>query len=587
MKDLKVAFWKSKFLFSALSLVALLLTYQACSQEEFTANRLLALSSKGQMFNLEKRYFPTCSNDRTLVFTYLKSPQEQHLCYDNTRLASNLSQGPVCNAGPAIKNFSTAPSNAVPCLQATICGVSPQVVEIAIGQNAKTRTKAYRLTYSALPLACTGTLRIEDKNKNLLMELDIETPGTKEAVCQRCTSSEYSCECASNSNSKNGVCGSSHGALLSSIPTNNLCLSGTPSQVIERAGIFEWSCFGSSGGSNDQCKANNSSFIGGICGSAHGQSFAETPTVNLCERGSPSGVQLNGNTYLWQCSGANGAPSATCNATKPGFGANDGKCGSSHGQVLSAPPSDDLCNAGTPTSITSNVTTYNWSCVSTSGGASVPCEAAILPDFAIGSAVQCSKVASANGNVLPSNSFLKAICTSMSKSNGILVVNQCATDWVKANNLGDSYADSCIKYSAANSGLDEGYNPPQGTALHCTKVKQQLSEPPSQCEMESATSTALKSCATGWKPTNCLGATGIDCCVRVEEVTNPSSFRMGDTVYCAKLIANNNRVPPPAPCLSTLANGKYSLTTKGCDAGWSFANCVGSDTRDCCIKTSP
>lgn len=52
----------------------------------------------------------------------------------------------------------------------------------------------------------------------------------------------------------NGVCGSSHGASLQTIPINNLCSSGTPSSVSGN-GPWSWSCVGTNGGTTASCIA--------------------------------------------------------------------------------------------------------------------------------------------------------------------------------------------------------------------------------------------------------------------------------------------------------------------------------------------
>lgn len=49
----------------------------------------------------------------------------------------------------------------------------------------------------------------------------------------------------------NGICGSSHGAVLPAAPTTNLCISGTPSA----SGVWSWSCAGQYGGTTSSCSA--------------------------------------------------------------------------------------------------------------------------------------------------------------------------------------------------------------------------------------------------------------------------------------------------------------------------------------------
>ncbi|MEI6209376.1 MAG: hypothetical protein WCP20_21565, partial [Desulfuromonadales bacterium] len=53
----------------------------------------------------------------------------------------------------------------------------------------------------------------------------------------------------------NGTCGSANGTSVTTIPTTNLCSSGTPSSVTG-SGPWNWSCNGSGGGTTANCSAN-------------------------------------------------------------------------------------------------------------------------------------------------------------------------------------------------------------------------------------------------------------------------------------------------------------------------------------------
>ncbi|MBS4098995.1 MAG: DUF1566 domain-containing protein [Sulfuricella sp.] len=66
-----------------------------------------------------------------------------------------------------------------------------------------------------------------------------------------------------------GACGSAHGNLASSVPSSNLCSSGTASGVSTGASAYTWSCTGSSGGANS-----------GTCSASRGDTATpSTPTV--------------------------------------------------------------------------------------------------------------------------------------------------------------------------------------------------------------------------------------------------------------------------------------------------------------------
>ena len=53
----------------------------------------------------------------------------------------------------------------------------------------------------------------------------------------------------------------------------------------------------------------------------------------------------------------------------------DGACGSAHGSTFGAPPSSDLCSAGTASAVTRQGVNYQWTCEGINGGTSVSCSA--------------------------------------------------------------------------------------------------------------------------------------------------------------------------------------------------------------------
>ena len=109
--------------------------------------------------------------------------------------------------------------------------------------------------------------------------------------------------------SVNGTCGSSSNKILTTTPTTNLCLTGMAGTVSSNTTFgWAWSCIGSNGGSNADCRAYK--HIDGMCGGG----------VGSCVRGAPGSVTTiycwSSKTYYpsWSCNGAGGGSSATCNS---------------------------------------------------------------------------------------------------------------------------------------------------------------------------------------------------------------------------------------------------------------------------------
>jgi hypothetical protein len=170
-----------------------------------------------------------------------------------------------------------------------------------------------------------------------------------------------------------GVCGSSSGQALLSIPSSGLCSSGTQSSV-SGSGPWAWSCAGSSGGADASCSATKAVPVSGVCGASNGKTFATIPSSGFCNSGTQSSVSGSG-PWTWSCAGAYGGSSASCSATK-GVLVN-GSCGTSNGQSLASAPSSGLCNTGTATSV-SGSGPWSWSCSGAYGGSSISCSAAKL-----------------------------------------------------------------------------------------------------------------------------------------------------------------------------------------------------------------
>lgn len=54
--------------------------------------------------------------------------------------------------------------------------------------------------------------------------------------------------------------------------------------------------------------------VAGNCGSANGNSFSTVPSSNLCSTGSATSVSKNGSQWLWSCNGTNGGLADSCSA---------------------------------------------------------------------------------------------------------------------------------------------------------------------------------------------------------------------------------------------------------------------------------
>ncbi|HPC30640.1 MAG TPA: hypothetical protein PK862_01695, partial [Candidatus Pacearchaeota archaeon] len=115
------------------------------------------------------------------------------------------------------------------------------------------------------------------------------------------------------------------------------------------------------------CMANKK--IDGSCGTANGSTFSSVPTTNLCSVGTASGVTTNSTTYTWTCAGSSGGTNANCSANRTV----NGSCGSSNGQSFYIPPTTNLCNAGNASSVTTNSTQFTWTCSGINGGSTVSC----------------------------------------------------------------------------------------------------------------------------------------------------------------------------------------------------------------------
>ena len=196
-----------------------------------------------------------------------------------------------------------------------------------------------------------------------------------------------SCSIANAACVVNGSCGAANGVAVYSAPSSGLCGIGSATAV-SGSGPFTWSCNGSGGGTNASCSAPLR--VNGVCGASN----------NNCNAGTLNDIADTGTHYQWVCNGINGGTnSATCSQIIPAVPVN-GTCGASHLGTFASPPSSNLCGNGSPTAVTTNSTTYTWSCNGSGGGSNASCNAnRSVAGICGGSPASCSvgTVSSDNG----------------------------------------------------------------------------------------------------------------------------------------------------------------------------------------------
>ena len=145
--------------------------------------------------------------------------------------------------------------------------------------------------------------------------------------------------CVANK-SIDGVCGTSNnGNYYDTSSIAAPCSIGATS-AYSGSGPWSWTCAGVYGGTTPTCTANKK--VDGVCGTSNGTNVYTIPTVNFCSTGTASSVSGSG-PWNWTCIGQNTGSTVSCSANKKV----DGVCGSSSGVYLSSPPTSNLCSTGT------------------------------------------------------------------------------------------------------------------------------------------------------------------------------------------------------------------------------------------------
>jgi uncharacterized repeat protein (TIGR02543 family) len=188
----------------------------------------------------------------------------------------------------------------------------------------------------------------------------------------------------------NGACGSDNGLTLAATAPTNLCTAGTPSAVTGSGHPWNWSCDGSSGGTNASCSASIQSYSLNFTTDGNGSLTGTTPqTIDYA--GSASAVTANPNigyTFVnWTGTGGfvstssnplsignvTAAQTLTANFTNAPIA---GVCGSSNGQARATAPTTNLCATGGASAVT-GAGPWNWSCSGINGGAATSCSASL------------------------------------------------------------------------------------------------------------------------------------------------------------------------------------------------------------------
>ena len=167
--------------------------------------------------------------------------------------------------------------------------------------------------------------------------------------------------CPVGQNCQNGVCGTAVNGRCSSV-SPYLCLgtiTGTTagsSRCVDKYGVCQKNVDGSQPATGAACTLNN-----GVAGT-YEYGFCDITGTRCCVPNSGEGAATDN---IWMCRGAFGGTNAyPCSCTV----GTAGVCASPpDGSSLSTAPTGTLCSAGTASVVTTNATTYTWSCAGVAG----------------------------------------------------------------------------------------------------------------------------------------------------------------------------------------------------------------------------
>lgn len=189
---------------------------------------------------------------------------------------------------------------------------------VFVGENAisSDSTHIWKRSYNLIE----GTLAAVMQRVNVFGKLratNLSNPSGTEKVCVEPDGSIVLCPPDSTETVTpiNGACGSADGTTLSTAPTSNLCTTGTPSSVSGGTGTYDWSCYGSGGGTTASCSANQTVTYAweeggwGACTGTAATAGSCSGTYTTSSAGSCTGtyqditkINWNGDPYNWNSS---------------------------------------------------------------------------------------------------------------------------------------------------------------------------------------------------------------------------------------------------------------------------------------------
>src|SRR5690606_20895516 len=181
-----------------------------------------------------------------------------------------------------------------------------------------------------------------------------------------------------------GSCGAAHGGVFTSAPATDLCATGTAGPVTG-SGPWTWTCSGIAGGADASCSADIQTYTPSYSAGSGGAISGPTPQVVAHGAdGTPvTAVPDAGYSFVQWSDGSTANPRTDTDVTadlsvQAQFAQDpvDGTCGAADGGVFTSAPSENLCDAGTPSAVAGDGP-WTWTCSGTAGGADASCSADI------------------------------------------------------------------------------------------------------------------------------------------------------------------------------------------------------------------
>lgn len=216
---------------------------------------------------------------------------------------------------------------------------------------------------------CGTSVQLSSGRHNDTQTVSVTADATATFTCVATNScGQWSYTSLAGSCPVNGSCGGANNAVYRTVPTTDLCASGTASSVAG-TGPWTWTCAGLYSGTTASCSARRS--VDGGCGTSNGARLDSAPTSGLCVAGNASAVTGTG-PWSWTCSGSNGGTTASCSASVREVAS----CGAAAGGTYSLVPKSNLCAGGTASAVALSGNSWLWSCV-TAQGTSASCSASL------------------------------------------------------------------------------------------------------------------------------------------------------------------------------------------------------------------